>query len=173
REQILSRARLEPIILDLNLYSDLRRTLAMEAVIEQMRKDIVIDIASGSAALRVSYETGSPDAAMRGAGRLATAAIEENQRDRATLARSTSEFLKTQLEDARAQLEEKDKRLETYRQKYGPELPSQYQSNLQAIQTTQMQIQAINDSVNRDRDRRLQLMRQIADLQSDQFLDDQ
>ena len=43
------------------------------------------------------------------------------------------------------------------------ELPTQVQSNLQVIQNTQLQVQAIVESIDRDRDRRIVLERSIAD----------
>src|SRR5262245_64803744 len=98
---MLSRARLEPLMLDLNLYADLRRALPMETVVERMRNDISIEIVGSSEGIRVSYEAGDPQTALRVAERLATIAIDENVRDRAVLARATSSFLESQLEDAR------------------------------------------------------------------------
>ena len=44
--------------------------------------------------------------------------------------------------------------------------PTQTEANLQAIQNAQMQLQAISESMNRDRDRRMLLERQIADLET-------
>src|SRR5207249_856461 len=41
-----------------------------------------------------------------------------------------------------------------------------------AIQNLQLQIQSLNDSINRDRDRRMLAARQVADLQSEQFIGD-
>jgi polysaccharide chain length determinant protein (PEP-CTERM system associated) len=174
KQQILSRARLEPIINDLDLYADMRRTRPMEAVIDRMRsRDIEISVVEGSESFKISYEAAdTPLRAVQVTERLAQAALDENVRDRELLARATSSLLGGQLEDARRRLEEQEKRLETYRLKYGPELPTQLPSNMQAIQNTQMQIQSLNDSLNRDRDRRLLVARQLADLQSAQLIGD-
>jgi protein tyrosine kinase modulator len=170
-QQILSRARLEPIIRDLNLYSEMRRSAPMEIVVARMREDIGIKVSDGSESFRISFEAAeTPLAAVQVTERLAAAAIDENVRDREVLVRSTTTFLENQLEDARRRLVEQEKRLEAYRLRYGSELPTQLQSNMQAIQSTQMQIQALNDSLNRDRDRRLNVARQVADLQSEQLL---
>jgi polysaccharide chain length determinant protein (PEP-CTERM system associated) len=171
KQQILSRARLEPIIDALDLYAAVRQTKPMEAVIDRMRGDITISVVEGSESFRISYEAAeTPLLAVQVTERLAQAAIDENVRDRELLARATSSFLGGQLEDARRRLEEQERRLEAYRLKYGPQLPTQLQSNMQAIQNTQMQIQSLNDSLNRDRDRRLLVARQLADLQSAQFM---
>jgi polysaccharide chain length determinant protein (PEP-CTERM system associated) len=171
-QQILSRSRLEQIIESLGLYADLRQTKPMEVAVEQMRTNIEIKTIEGSEAFRVSFEAASPAVAMGVTDRLAGLFIEENSRDRTVLAAQTSAFLESQLENARKRLVEQEKRLEAYRLKYGPELPTQLQSNLQVIQTTQARIQALNEGINRDRDRRLLAARQLADLRSEQGLAD-
>ena len=161
-QQILSRTRLEAIINDLNLYTDARKSTVMENVVEMMRKDINIETVKGDA-FKVSYVSGDPRAAMEVANRLASLFIEENRRDREVLADGTSEFLESQLEDARRRLAEYEKKVEEYRRQYSGELPTQVQSNLQVIQNTQLQVQALVESIDRDRDRRLVLERSIAD----------
>jgi polysaccharide chain length determinant protein (PEP-CTERM system associated) len=170
-QQIKSRARLEPIIRDLDLYAVMRRTSPMELVIDRMRSDIAIDVVEGSESFRISYHAAeTAELAVQVTERLAQVAIEENVRDREVLARATSSFLESQLVDARGRLEEQEKRLETYRLRYGAELPTQLQSNMQAIQNIQMQIQSLEDSLNRDRDRRLLVARQLADIQSEHLV---
>ena len=161
-QQILSRTRLEAIINDLNLYTDARKSTVMENVVEMMRKDIGIETVKGDA-FKVSYVSGDPRAAMDVVNRLASLFIEENRRDREVLADGTSQFLESQLEDARRRLAEYEKKVEEYRRQYSGELPTQVQSNLQVIQNTQLQVQALVESIDRDRDRRLVLERSIAD----------
>src|SRR5436853_6728743 len=96
--------------------------------------------------------------------KLASLVIEENLRDRESLAEGANQFFETQLQDARQRLVEDEKKLEDYRRQHAGQLPSQLESNLQVIQSAQMQIQSLTDSANRDRDRRLVLERQVADL---------
>src|SRR6185295_13755873 len=74
-------------------------------------------------------------------------------------------FLQSQLEDARRRLLEHEKKLETYRQRYSGQLPTQLPGNLQAIQNAQMQLQALDESSNRAHERRLLLERQLVDAQ--------
>ena len=100
------------------------------------------------------------------AERLATLFIDENLREREALANQTNQFLEAQLEDAKRRLVEHEKKLEEYQRSHSGELPSQTEANLQAIQNAQMQLQSIAESINRDRDRRNLLERQIADLEA-------
>src|SRR5207253_11299447 len=79
----------------------------------------------------------------------------------------SDELIETKLEDARRRLIEREKTLEDYRRKYSGQLPTQLESNLQLIQNTQMRLQTLTESMSRDRDRRLQLERLIADAASE------
>jgi len=163
-QQILSRTRLERIIQDFNLYVDERRTEIMEDIVESMRRDIGVQVVKGDA-FRVSYMGSEPRTVMKVTERLASLFIEENLRDREVLAEGTNQFLEAQLETARRGLMEHEKKLEAYRKLFPGQLPSQLESNIQVIQNTQVQIQSIIESLNRDRDRRLIVERQLADLE--------
>ena len=162
-QEILSRTRLERIIKDFNLYVNQRRTGIMQDVVDQMRNDISVDVVKGDA-FRITYVGDNPRTVMQVTDRLASLFIEENLKDRALLAEGTNEFLEAQLEDSRHRLIEQEKKLEVYRMQHSGELPSQVDANLQVIQNTQIQIQAVLESMNRDRDRKLAAERALADL---------
>lgn len=163
-QQILSRSRLEPVINDLDLYAEERRVRPMEDVVDKMRLDIIAEPVRGDA-FRVSYVSRDATMAQKVTERLASLFIEENLRDREVLADATNQFLESQLTEARDRLVQHEKRLEAYRLRYAGELPTQAQSNLQALQSLQVQVQGLTDSVARDRDRRLMLERQLGELQ--------
>lgn len=166
-QHILSRSRLERIIIDLGLYQDLRRTEAMEDVVQRMRKDIDIPpIAKADTSFRVTYVSRDAKTAQEVTTRLASLFIEENMRERENLAEDTNQFLDSQLEDARRRLIENEKKLESYRRQYSGQLPSQAPTNLQAIQNTQQQLQSLSDAMNREREHRLLVERQLVDLES-------
>ena len=65
------------------------------------------------------------------AARLAVRAAEHPGPRRA--GRATNAFLETQLEEARTRLEAQERRLEAFRERHGKALPTQMQSNMQAI----------------------------------------
>src|SRR5437868_447995 len=153
-QQILSRTRLERVIESFSLYSKERKTGLMEDVVELMRQDIAVSIVPKSSAFRVSYTANDPRTAMRVTERLASLFIEENLRDREVLVEGTNQFLQTQLEDARQRLVEHEKKLEEFSRQHSGELPSQAPANLQVLQNLQLQLQALVESNNRDRDRR-------------------
>jgi polysaccharide chain length determinant protein (PEP-CTERM system associated) len=161
-QQILSRTRLESIIQEFNLYADRRKIDLMEDIVERMRKDIDVDIVKGDA-FRVGFTADDPRVAMRVTERVAAFFIDESLKDREMLADNTNQFLESQLEEARRKLVEEEKQLEEYRRKHDGQLPTQLDANMQGLHNTEMQLQALVDSLNRDRDRRMALEQQIAD----------
>lgn len=166
QDQILSRSRLERIVLDLNLYQELRGPVPMEDVVARMRDDISIKL-EGKESFRVAFVSRDARIAQKTTERLASLFIEENIRDRENVADDTNRFLDSQLEDAKRRLVEHERKLEEYRSRYGGELPSQTTANLQAIQNAQVQLQSLADNSDRARERRLLVERQMADLQAD------
>jgi len=169
-QQILSRTQLEKLILEFNLYQRERSTQLMEDVVAKMRDDITVQVGQigparrpDSTSFQIAYTAREARTAVRVTERLASLFIEENLRDREVMAEGTNRFLESQLNDARDRLTEQEHKVETYRQKYSGELPTQQQANLQAIQTTQLQIQALAETMERERDRKLTLDRMLAE----------
>jgi len=167
-QQIMSRARLEQIIQEFNLYPKQRQTMIMEDIVENMRaRDVKIGIRGGAGtdagAFYISYESDNPRTAMQVAERLASLFVRENIEDRTVFADMTGQFLQAQLSDARRQLMEHEKKLEVFRRANAGRLPSESNSNEQAMLNTQMQLSTLQESINRDRDRQAMLQRLISD----------
>ena len=161
--QILSRTQLEQIIRAFDLYADRRRTVPMQDVVESMRThDIEIQSVKGDA-FRLSFIANNPEVAMRVADRLASLFIGQTSRDRATIAEGTDQFLEAQLEDARQKLLANEAKMEEYRRQHNGELPKQLEANVQGMHSTEMQLQVLEDSLTRDRDRQLTLERALKD----------
>jgi polysaccharide chain length determinant protein (PEP-CTERM system associated) len=160
--EVLSRTELEHIVREFGLYPRMKNA-DMQTIAERMRRDITIEIVRGDA-FRVKYTSDRPDTAMRVTDRLASLFINGSAKDRETLAEGTNQFLDIQLEDARARLVEHEKKLEEFRRRYAGQLPSEVESNLQAIRSTELQLQALGESVNRNRDQKVLVERQIADV---------
>ena len=173
-QQILSRTRLEQIVREFDLYASERKTQLMEDVIERMRTqrhqrpDDQHGRTAGSSAptFRISYSGRDPRTVMRVTERLASLFIDESLRDRSALAEGTNQFLETQLQEARNRLIEQEKRLEVYRRQHSGELPSELNSNMQAIQNIQLQLQNLSQSITQDKDRRQMLDRMLAEAEA-------
>ena len=171
-QQVLSRTQLEKLITDFNLFPDERQKYPMEDVLRFMTERVLIEplVAtqasqrnSQSDAFRVSFDYQDPVVAQKVVEQLASFFINTNARDRGTQADQTSQFLEAQLADARGRLEAQDQKLKTFRERNSGRLPTQMQTNMQAIQNTQLALQAMVESLARDRDRKLMLEGLYAD----------
>jgi protein tyrosine kinase modulator len=168
--QIMSETRLERIITELDLYPDVRRRSGgMQALVEDLRSDINVEIIRGDL-FRVTYSGNNPYKVMQVTQRLASLFVEENLKDREQLAVGTNRFLESQLDNTRRQLEEQERKVQDYRQAHAGELPSQVGATLQVLQTASFQFQSGEEALARERDRRLELERTLAELtQADQL----
>jgi polysaccharide chain length determinant protein (PEP-CTERM system associated) len=170
QQQILSRTRLERIIQEFNLYPRERSSMLMEDVIERMRRDINVNVATQRnrrepvSNFSVSFNANDPRTAMRVTERLASLFVQENVEDRALLADQTDQFLKGQLEEARRRLAEKEKEVQNFRTRYSGRLPEEVQANLALMQGKQTRLQGLIESSNRDRDRLFALDKSLSEM---------
>ncbi len=117
QQQFLSRTRLESIIRDFDLYPSERTHLPMEDIVERMRRDVVVTIVQGEA-FRVAYTSDDPKKAMQVVERLASDVTTENLQDREVLATATTDFLQSQLEDARRRLAEQETKVADFQRRH-------------------------------------------------------
>lgn len=157
---VLTRPRLQKIIEDFNLYEKMRKSTEMENVLDQMGKDTVWE-AVDQEIFRVGYIANTPKLAYDVSNRLTGLFFEESTRNREGLAEATQDFLQTQLDDAKRRLLEQENKLQEYQTQYAGSLPEQQQANLQVLNSTQLQIQQLGEALNRDRNDRLFLQRQL------------
>lgn len=170
-QQILSRTELERIILEFDLYADRRKTAAMQDIVDSMRaRDIEIRPVKGDA-FRLGFTADSPEVAMRVVERLVSLFILQTSADRAALADGTQQFLEGQLEDARRKLIDNETKLTEYRRRHNGELPAQLEANVRGLHNTEMQIQVLAESLNRDRDRQLALERSLKEANLSELID--
>ena len=174
--QVTSRTVLERMIEEMDLYREQRTMMPMEDVIELMRTSVDVEPEAPRRgprglepihAFHVRFEYPDPEVAAQVTQRLGSLFVDQNARDRGALAEATNEFLATQLADARRRLEATENKLEAFRERHGTELPTLVESNLQVVQSTQMQIQALVESIARDRDRKLMLERLYNEAQAE------
>src|SRR5271157_991012 len=151
-EQILSRTRLLALIDSFHLYGGNAKRRDSDALVEQMRKDIKIELITGSrdqlSAFKVSYSAVSPQLARDVTKEITSLFISENLQSREQMSRDTTSFLQSQLDEARQSLAEQEEKLRQFRSQHLGELPEQLQSNLQILEGLQVQLQAANDALS-------------------------
>src|SRR5271170_4994098 len=154
KEQILSRSRLQPIIERFNLFSNGK--MSMDDRIDLTRKNIDIkpiqsDIArtGGLPGFFISFKAGDARTAQLVCGEITSLFVSENLNDRAASAAGTTDFLKGQLADAKAKLDEQDARLAKFQQTYMGKLPGAEASNINMMTTLNTQLDAATQALVR------------------------
>jgi polysaccharide chain length determinant protein (PEP-CTERM system associated) len=172
-QQILSRTRLLHIIDELNLYADPHGHLTPDEKVEQMRKQINIELVRDAqnrvSAFNVYYSAGDPHVAQRVTSELTNLFISENLEVRQQQSEGTTTFLEGQLETARKTLSDQEAKIREFKGQHVGELPAQVGSNLQILAGLQAQLQTEEDALNTAKQQRVYLetlMNQYRTLQS-------
>jgi polysaccharide chain length determinant protein (PEP-CTERM system associated) len=154
KEQILSRSRLQPIIERFNLFSNGK--MSMDDRIDMTRKNIGItpiqsEIArtNGLPGFFISFKANDARTAQLVCGEIQSLFVSENLSDRAASAAGTTDFLKGQLADAKAKLDEQDARLAKFQQMYMGKLPGAEASNINMLTTLNTQLDAATQALAR------------------------
>jgi polysaccharide chain length determinant protein (PEP-CTERM system associated) len=154
KEQILSRSRLRPIIERFNLFSN--GNMSMDDRIAMTQKNIGItpiqsEIArtNGLPGFFISFKANDARTAQLVCGEIQSLFVSENLSDRAASAAGTTDFLKGQLADAKAKLDEQDARLAKFEQTYMGKLPGAEASNINMLTTLNTQLDAATQALSR------------------------
>jgi polysaccharide chain length determinant protein (PEP-CTERM system associated) len=166
--QVKSRTNLERLIREFNLYPEEVARLPMEDVVARMRTAIVIELVRPARhlpadAFYVRYTYFDPDLAAKVTAAVGQLFNNENARERKELAGGTNKFLAVQLAEAKQKLDAQERLMERFRQQHAGRLPTERDFNMQVIQSTQIQLQALIEATARDRDRRQTTQRMLAD----------
>ena len=154
-QQILSRTRLLAIIDEYKLYPSLQGRRTPDDLVERMRKDIQIELVQSPnqrgelTAFKVAYLSNDPHLAQRVTTQLTSLFINENVRARQEQSEQTTEFLDTELEEARRGLTEQETKVKEFKSQFLGQLPEQVQSNLQILSGLQTQLQQETDALSR------------------------
>lgn len=169
-QQIMSRTRLEKIIIENNLYPEKRKKLPMEDVIELMRKEIDLKVpkVEGRTAdsFTLSYESYKPEIAQKVTTELASLYIEENLKNREEQTEDVTLFLDSQLKETEAKLNRLETRLGEFKSHNMGALPEQENANIAVLNGLQQQLQANIDSTNRLEDQKTYQNRLLSELRS-------
>jgi polysaccharide chain length determinant protein (PEP-CTERM system associated) len=165
-QQILSRTRLQATIDRFHLYqtrSGLEAVLPTEDAVEQMRKDIQIELVDSVSrpgaltAFKIAYSARSPQLAQQVNSQLTSLFIDENLKLQQELSESTTAFLQSQLAEARAKLEEQETKVRAFKAQHFGDLPSQTETNVQILSGLQAQLQATQRALDTAKQQKLYL----------------
>ena len=153
KEQILSRSRLEPIIERFNLGTP---GMDMDDKVTKTRKDIgIMPIHSeiqGSGGLPgffISFTASDPHTAQLVCREITSLFVSESLQARQQSAEGTTQFLKGQLDQAKANLDSQDQKLAEFQRQYMGTLPEQQQPNMDMLTSLNTQLDAATQSLTR------------------------
>lgn len=179
QQQIESRTSLQELIQrpSLNLYPKERQRKPMEDVIEQMRSAIKITLLDSSAAaggpqrfasaFQISFKYSDRYKAQAVVGQLVSKFTEETNNQLRQQASTTTQFLGDQLKEAKNNIDRLDAEIARFKVENAGRLPDQLQANLQAVNTLEMRLQSVNESISRDTQDKMMLETQLQNLQQE------
>ncbi len=159
-QRVMTTQNLLQLIDRYKLYPDIRDKEPREVLLKKMRDDIgmhmisadVIDPRSGrptqaTIAFSVSYQSRSPDLALKVANELTTLYLNENLTSRIRLGDQTAEFFSEQVTRQAAHIAELDKNLAAFKEKHHDELPDLLQLNIQSAQRTDLDLRDAQNQI--------------------------
>jgi len=151
-QQILSRTRLQGIISRFHLYGYGRGPADSDGLVLQMRRDIKIDVVSGRpgelSAFKISYSAPNALVAQQVTNELTSLFIDENMRSRQKVSDNTTEFLESQVENARRELSQQEERLRDFKARYLGELPEQAAVTTQILAGLETRLQVASEALD-------------------------
>ena len=147
RQEILSRARLTELINRYDLYPDVRRA-DMEQAIEQVRRDIEIELTgpeqvSGrtkTVAFNLSFTGARRETVAEVTNAIAAFYVNQNTQMRSEEAARTTQFLRSQIDAAKSQLDRNEQQVKAYTSRHVGQLPQQVDVNLATLERLNTQL---------------------------------
>ncbi len=148
KQEILSRERLIELIDRFNLYPELRQQTGIEDVLSRARNDIIVQPAgpeqvSGrtkTVSFTLSYTSDNRETVAEVTNAVAAFYVQQNDRMRSEEAIRTTQFLRTQLAEAKHQLDRHEAAMRAYTTRYTGELPQQVGVNLATLERLNTQL---------------------------------
>lgn len=149
-EEVLSRARLESIIAQFNLYPRLRTKASGEVVLGRMRKDIDVNRKQREQqawgqdrtfAITVTYQGWNPQTVAQVTNALVSSYVNESNRLRTRQTSDALVSLRTQMAEIKQKLDAQEQKILAFKNAHAGELPEQQQANLLELQQLNSQLQ--------------------------------
>ena len=176
-QRVMTTQNLLSLIERYQLYPDLRERVPREVLLAKMRGDIglnmisadVIDPRSGrptqaTIAFSVSYQSRSPDLALKVANDLTSLYLNENLSTRAQLGEQTEAFFGEQAKRQAAHIQDLDKALSAFKEKHRNDLPDLTQLNIETMQRTELEMHEAENKVDALDAQRVLLQAQLAQI---------
>src|ERR1700691_1670035 len=176
-QRVMTTQNLLALVERYKLYPDIREKEPREVLLDKMRNDIgmhmisanVIDPRSGqpthaTIAFSVSYDSRSPDLALKVANDLSSLYLNENLTSRTQSSQQTATFFSEEASRQQAHIDELDKKLAVFKQKHHDELPELTQLNIQTAERTDLDLRDQDNRIAGYDSQRVLLQAQLAQI---------
>jgi uncharacterized protein involved in exopolysaccharide biosynthesis len=176
-QRVMTSQNLLALIDRYKLYPDIRDREPREKLLETMREDInmrmisagVIDPRSGqptraTIAFSVSYDSRSPDLALKVTNDLSSLYLNENLSSRSERSKQTAAFFSEESARQQARIAELDQRLAQFKENHQNELPELEAQNIQTADRTELELRAVQDKISSLESQRVLLEAQLAQI---------
>jgi succinoglycan biosynthesis transport protein ExoP len=148
KQEILSRERLKALIERFNLYPELRANGGIEDALGRTRDDIQVEQTgpeqvSGrtkTVAFRLHYAGRDRNTVAEVTNAIASFYVQQNDHIRTQEAAQTTQFLKTQLDEAKKELDRQEQSVSSYNTRHVGQLPQQFELNLASLDRLNTQL---------------------------------
>ena len=171
-QTVLSRPRLRKIVRRFQLYPELVAGADVEKAATKLRKAVVIappESASGYQGMksfRMSFQYRDPDIAYQVTKSLTDLFIEESVLDTRQQIKGEQDFLDSQLEEARKQLEATENSVQKFVQQNFGQLPDDLNAAIARLESAQNQLASNNELISSNSQRREHLLKELRDVRS-------
>jgi uncharacterized protein involved in exopolysaccharide biosynthesis len=176
-QRVMTTQNLLTLIDRYDLYADIRQRVPREELLQKMRDDIamkmisadVIDPRSGrptqaTIAFSVSYQSRSPDLALKVANDLTSLYLNENLTSRTQMSQQTATFFTEESQRQAAHIAELDRELADFKKKHHHDLPELAQLNVQTLERTELEVRDAQSKVDSLDSERILLQAQLAQI---------
>lgn len=155
RQQVLSRARLQPIIERYGLYKDLASS-GPDQMVAQMISDTDVQLLTAQnnghteiTGFTVSYTAPQPKMAQQVCTDITSLFLQENLHEREQALAGTTDFLDRQLNETKEELNHQDARLAEFKGKYMGQVPGKEDVDMSLLMSMNNQLEAVTEAIYR------------------------
>src|SRR5262249_4398971 len=161
-----SAGRLEKIVEDFDLYREERKTRFKEDIISMMRRDIETTLERAwngrTASFRITYQGRDAAVVAQVVNKIANLFVEENLKTRESQAAGTTEFIESQLKEAKQKLDELEAAVSHYKLNHNGELPQQETAISGILNRLGIALEANRDAINRAQQQKVMLQNSLS-----------
>ena len=175
KQQIFSSDRLEKIVVDFNLYPDIRNKHGMGEAVTELRNSILLETESASflnpktgksaaatIACKLSYEGADPKTVQKVTNILSDLFIQEDKKIKENITNVTTGFLTAELDALKSHIQMYEKIISEFKQAHFGELPEHNTVNLATVARLERELDQVEMQIRNFEEKKIGLQGQMA-----------